>query len=277
MDFLKGEPLSRAVEIMSARGIDPDSAEAQLFGRQLLSALTTAFGRTILGSGFFHADPHPGNIFVLEDGRIGLIDFGQVKQIGGRARATLAKVMLALEARSEEERQRGEYSEQQLADISRLALELGVRLRDDAPPEGPAATAIWLFDGSVSELPGGFDTGELSPNSPVKVLKSFPQDLVLVGRSTVLIKGIAARLGVTWSLCREWAPLARIALAPRTASAAPTAAPRLRSVFALLGQWARAKLRALMLRLPSPLRTAAAGLALRLSKRDASASSPGTS
>lgn len=71
----------------------------------------------------------------------------------------------------------------------------GVRLQEDAPEEGPAATAMWLFDGSVKELPGGFDTGELSPNSPVSALKSFPQDLVLVGRSTVLIKGIAARLG----------------------------------------------------------------------------------
>ena len=69
---------------MQARGIDPDSPEAQLFGRKLLAALTEAFGLTILEGGFFHADPHPGNIFVLDDGRVGLIDFGQCKQIGAR-------------------------------------------------------------------------------------------------------------------------------------------------------------------------------------------------
>lgn len=45
------------VEAMRERGIDPDSAEAQLFGRTMLRALTDAFGRTILGTGFFHADP----------------------------------------------------------------------------------------------------------------------------------------------------------------------------------------------------------------------------
>ena len=44
---------------------------------------------------------------------------------------------------------------------------------------------MWLFDGALDSLPGGFDVGELSPNSPVKVLKSFPQECVLVGRSTV--------------------------------------------------------------------------------------------
>ena len=57
----------------------------------------------------------------------------------------------------------------------RRALELGVELIDDAPKVGPAAIAMWLFDGSVEALPGGYDISEISPNSPVKVLKSFPQ------------------------------------------------------------------------------------------------------
>ena len=262
MDFLQGVPLSRAVEAMEKRGIDPGSPEAQLFGRRLLAALTEAFGITILFGGFFHADPHPGNIFVLDDGRIGLIDFGQVKQIGQRASATLAKVMVALSERT------SDTDPVQLDEISRLALELGVRLREGAPREGPAATAIWLFDGSVKTLPGGFDTNELSPDSPVKVLKSFPQELTLVGRSTVLIKGIAARLNVTWSLADEWAPIARALLARQAAGKlAPLGAPpRFMSIMRLLGQWAGAKLSALVLMLPPPLRRVVASAALRVSK-----------
>jgi ubiquinone biosynthesis protein len=35
-----------------------------------------AFFQMVLQDGFFHADPHPGNIFVLADGRLGLVDFG---------------------------------------------------------------------------------------------------------------------------------------------------------------------------------------------------------
>ena len=169
MDYLKGVPLSRAREEMARRGIDPESPEAKLFGRKLLKALTYSFGRNILETGFFHADPHPGNIFVLENGDIGLIDFGQVKQISGRSRETLAKVMIALDERV------GDDRPEDLERIGKLALELGVTLNDDAQDEAPAAVAMWLFDGATKDLPGGYDKGELSPNSPVKELESFPQ------------------------------------------------------------------------------------------------------
>lgn len=40
---------------MIKKGIDPDSPEAKIFGRKLLTALTQVFGRTILETGFFHA------------------------------------------------------------------------------------------------------------------------------------------------------------------------------------------------------------------------------
>ena len=40
---------------MAKRGIEPDSPEAKLFARKLLTALTKTFGRNILETGFFHA------------------------------------------------------------------------------------------------------------------------------------------------------------------------------------------------------------------------------
>lgn len=119
----------RAREEMAKKGIDPDSPEAKLFGRKLLTALTNVFGRTILETGFFHADPHPGNLFVLDDGSIGLIDFGQVKQISGRNRETLAKVMIALDDRQSDD------DPLDLEVIGNLALELGVELNDNAQDE----------------------------------------------------------------------------------------------------------------------------------------------
>lgn len=92
--------------------------------------------------------PHPGNIFVPDDGRIGLIDSGQVKQISGRARETLAKVMIALDDRESDEHPAD------LETISRLALELEVELNEGTPQVAPC----------------GYDKGELSPNSPVNNL-----------------------------------------------------------------------------------------------------------
>ncbi|KAL9188984.1 hypothetical protein ACHAXT_011474 [Thalassiosira profunda] len=264
MDYLQGVPLSRAAEEMLKRGINPDSPESQLFGRKLLRSLTDVFGRCILETGFFHADPHPGNIFVLDDGRIGLIDFGQVKQIGGRARETLSKVMLALDERE------SDTNPTDLDKIGNLALELGVELADGAPAEGPAAVAMWLFDGSVETLPGGYDKGELSPNSPVKALKSFPQDLVLVGRSSILIKGLSNRLGIPWSLSNEWAPTAKTVLEGNTQEPAAVKKEgkiRIRDVLRLLKGWSRGKVSRAVSRLPSPVRTKVAAVALRLQKR----------
>lgn len=66
----------------------PIGAIAQLdelgFDRERLAeTLVELFYTQVLRDGFFHADPHPGNVFVLEDGRIGLVDFGMVGRISG--------------------------------------------------------------------------------------------------------------------------------------------------------------------------------------------------
>ena len=53
---------------MLKKGIDPDSPEAKIFGRNLLHALTEVFGRSILETGFFHAGMskwnHPFRVFL---------------------------------------------------------------------------------------------------------------------------------------------------------------------------------------------------------------------
>lgn len=216
-----------------------------------------------------YADPHPGNIFVLENGDIGLIDFGQVKQISGRNRETLAKVMIALADRV------GDDRPEDLERIGNLALELGVELNDDAQDEAAAAVAMWLFDGTTEVLPGGYDTGELSPNSPVKELRSFPQDLVLVGRSSILIKGISNRLGIPWSLAKEWAPIAKDVLDGKTAKVETSSGNggpsdqrvRFRSVLSTAKQWAKGRAGRIARQLPSPIRSRVAALIVKLEER----------
>ncbi|MGH1433459.1 MAG: ABC1 kinase family protein [Lewinella sp.] len=46
--------------------------------------------------GFFHADPHPGNIFVLEDGRIAFLDYGMVGTVSDRDKLLFAQLLLAI-------------------------------------------------------------------------------------------------------------------------------------------------------------------------------------
>lgn len=51
--------------------------------------------KMIFEDGFFHADPHPGNMFVFPDGRIGLMDFGMVGRLSPEMMESIANTFLA--------------------------------------------------------------------------------------------------------------------------------------------------------------------------------------
>jgi len=201
----------------------------------------------------------------LDNGDIGLIDFGQVKQISGRKRETLAKVMVALNDRV------SDTNPDDLAIIGDLAVELGVEIKKDAKPEAAAAIAMWLFEGTVEELPGGYDMGELSPNSPVKELASFPQDLVLVGRSTILIKGLSSRLQIPWSLSTQWAPIARQVLDKTgnggSGSTSGRRKTRFGDVLRIFKAWGNEKVTSVVNRLPSSIRSRLLAILVKLQER----------
>jgi ubiquinone biosynthesis protein len=55
-----------------------------------------AYFKMVLQDGLFHADPHPGNMFVLADGRIGLVDFGIMGRVTEENREHFAAIFLAL-------------------------------------------------------------------------------------------------------------------------------------------------------------------------------------
>ncbi|GMF19593.1 unnamed protein product [Phytophthora fragariaefolia] len=62
----------------------------------ILKLIMDVHGYEIFVDGSFNGDPHPGNILLLEDGRLGLIDYGQVKHISREHRVHLAKLIVAL-------------------------------------------------------------------------------------------------------------------------------------------------------------------------------------
>ena len=73
-------------------------------------------------------------------------------------------------------------SENNPADLERicnLALELGVELADDAPAKGPAAVAMWLFDGRVEHLPVVLEEGPEHLLSPTSVINTSWLEYIL--------------------------------------------------------------------------------------------------
>ena len=64
--------------------------------RELARRGIFAYLEQIFAHGFFHADPHPGNLFALPDGRVAFTDFGRVGTIGKVGRDQLADLFLAI-------------------------------------------------------------------------------------------------------------------------------------------------------------------------------------
>ena len=80
LEFVEGVPIREA----------PDSPERREAGRQLLEA----FYRQILTEGFFHADPHPGNLLWTGE-TVVLLDLGMVGELGPELRELLIVLLLA--------------------------------------------------------------------------------------------------------------------------------------------------------------------------------------
>jgi ubiquinone biosynthesis protein len=78
-------------------------ARMEFDGAALAEDLFRAYLEQILVHGFFHADPHPGNVFLTEDYRIALLDLGMVGRITPRLQEDLLQLLLAIsEGRGEE-------------------------------------------------------------------------------------------------------------------------------------------------------------------------------
>ena len=84
-------------------GNDLAAVEAAGLDRRLLAARgADAVLKMILVHGFFHADPHPGNVFYLPGNRIGMIDFGMVGRLTDPRRNQIVDLLAAVAGKNEE-------------------------------------------------------------------------------------------------------------------------------------------------------------------------------
>ena len=91
IQWLEGVPLLSSDLAKSA-----SNSESQTERRQITTLLFRAFFQQIYLDGFFHADPHPGNLFYLEDGRIAILDCGMIGRLDPRTQQILTEMLLAI-------------------------------------------------------------------------------------------------------------------------------------------------------------------------------------
>jgi predicted unusual protein kinase regulating ubiquinone biosynthesis (AarF/ABC1/UbiB family) len=71
-------------------------ASGRLSFRQVMNALTKAYMRMMMVDGFMHADPHPGNLLVQDDGTLVVLDWGSVLEVPRWTREAILGIALAL-------------------------------------------------------------------------------------------------------------------------------------------------------------------------------------
>jgi len=86
MEWIDGVKLTN-LEAVKALGVDPD---------EMVTIGVNCSLQQLLEHGFFHADPHPGNLLALADGRLAYLDFGMMSSISREARTGLIQAVVHL-------------------------------------------------------------------------------------------------------------------------------------------------------------------------------------
>ena len=193
---------SRVLTMERIRGIKADDLDAldaaDIDRRELARGATRICAQMIFEDGLFHGDPHPGNFFVEEGGRIALVDFGLVGTLSDRARDQLGELLIAFTG----------HDADRLTDA---VLALGVaRHRVD---RGELRSDIESFLGRYA----GVGLGEISItrvlNEATAIMRrhrlQLPRDLALLLKVLVMEEGLGASLVPDYELDAELAPYAR--------------------------------------------------------------------
>lgn len=206
---------SRVLTLERIRGIkitDVDAlAAAGIDRRALAERATRVTAKMIFEDGFFHGDPHPGNLFIQDGGRIGLIDFGMVGTVDGRLREQLGGVLIA-------------FTRHDPDLLTDALLELGVSRH---------AVNRGLLRNDVAGLLGRYEdvgVGEVSIAQVIGEVLTIvrqhrlhlPRDLALLLKVLIMDQGVAAELDPGFQLQDALTPYARRLMAVELAPDALT-------------------------------------------------------
>jgi len=170
MEWIDGVKLTN-LEAVRGIGVDPDDMVAVGVNCSL---------QQLLEHGFFHADPHPGNLLALADGRLAYLDFGMMSEVSRESRTGLIQAVVHLVNRN-------------FGKLSKDFVSLGFLAEDvNLEPIVPAFESVFgqAIEMGVSRMDFKAVTDDLSGvmyRFPFRV----PPYYALIIRSLVTLEGIA--------------------------------------------------------------------------------------
>lgn len=157
----------------------------------ILALLAAVHARNIFVDGMYNGDSHPGNILLLKDGRIGLLDWGQARMLAPEHRAALARIVVAL------------------ADDDRRAAVEGMRAAGYETVHSDDdlcwRIACIAFDRDDREITQGKDLQAFMEEQAKRDPVVHTADaLVMPSRNSLLLRGLGIALGRPISVARAW-------------------------------------------------------------------------
>lgn len=201
MEYIEGIPILRLGDEVAKRGINPGGRMAAAAKQKILQNLTLAYGQMILKSGYFHADPHPGNILICKGSEVALLDYGQVKDLPENLRLGYANLVLAMADNDptgaiESFRELGIGTLAKCKNEKKEMLRLALTLFDTRLVDGVTMMQPFAEDATIKKI----------------AVKSFPEELFSVLRTVHLLRGLSVGLGINYSCAEQWRPIAEEAL-----------------------------------------------------------------
>jgi ubiquinone biosynthesis protein len=195
MEYIDGAKITDAAAV-AALGVDTSD---------VAKILVFAFAEMIVRHGFFHADPHPGNLMVQPGPKLVLVDFGQAKELGPTFKQVLVQFTRTL-------------LNDDVAAMGVAFRELGFRTKNDdaAGYEQLGDAYVGRVAKQMRDTGAGWAEGEVFEESyedVTKVLKTnrltaVPPELLMVGRVFGLLNGLSKTLHAKTNMLVAFAQLA---------------------------------------------------------------------
>lgn len=175
--------------------------EAGIDRSKIAEMLSSAFYQQIFIDGYMHADPHPGNLLVTPDQKLGIIDAGQVRQLDMSTKSGLIKLLIA-------------YEQQETRQFAEEIVELGISRGDiDLPTLTRDLEKVLR---QYYDLPASStDLGQILMrvmNTSAKHKIRLPTGFTVVGKVLADIDGINRLLDPDWNFTESVRPYLRRAV-----------------------------------------------------------------